>query len=229
MKQLKTVIVPVLMVAALAMGTARTEAAILGPGLTVPALPTVFPGGTQLDSVYYLNQGAADLIASVGSAVYRSTGGTLDFYYQVTNNSPGPTFDEVHRLTGSSFAGFTTDVYFVTNGGAVLCTACPGGSFVNGTQEPLNVDRSNSGLGSVVGFNFPLGFEVDSGETSVVLLIRTNATVYQPGFVSVINSGTVTRRAFQPGVAVTPEPASLVLFGIGLLGTGAAMRRKRKA
>ena len=54
-------------------------------------------------------------------------------------------------------------------------------------------------------------------------------TEYEPGFVSVINSGAVdAKRAFQPtGTPKAPEPASLVLFGIGLLGTGAALRRKR--
>jgi len=67
----------------------------------------------------------------------------------------------------------------------------------------------------------------------VALLIRTNATNVQPGFVSVINSGTVTRLAFEPtttpGDHLVPEPASLAFFGIGLLGIGAAIWRRRQA
>jgi hypothetical protein len=223
LNKLKSVLVPILVVGALAVAAPRAEATPLAPSGIVPALGIPFPGGTELDSVFYAGVGLANLVVNVGSSVVRNGDGTLDFYYQVENKS---VLNQVHRLTGSDFSGFLTDVWFVLNGAAVPCAACPGGFFVNGSQDPLTVDRD--AFGEVVGFNFPTpGFEVDPGETSVVLLVRTNATVFEPGFVSVINSGTVTRPAFQPGVA--PEPASLLLFGIGLLGTGAAMRRKRKA
>ena len=226
--KLKTIMVAILVLGALSVAPPHANATPIAPGGTVAAVPIAFPGGTELDSVFYANVGLANLIVDVGASVLRNAAGTLDFYYQVTNDSAG---NQVHLLTGSDFSGFVTDVWWVLNGAAVPCAECPSGSFTNGTQDPLTVDRDAFGE---IGFSFPTpGFEVDPGEASVVLLIQTNATAFEPGVVSVIgDGGTVTRPAFQPGVSAVPErasSASLLLLSIGLLGTGATIHRKRKA
>lgn len=221
--KLKTVLVPMLAVAVMAAAATRAEATPIAPGETAGAEGIAFPGGTHVASVYYENVGVANLVTDISAAVFRNFGGFLDFYYQVRNDSAE---NLVHRLTGSAFTGYLTDVWYVLDGGLVPCSACPGGFFETGTQDPLTFDRD--GFGEVVGFNFPTpDFEVNPGEASLLLLIRTDATAYGPGFVSVINSGSFTDDAFDPAVQVPDPASSLLLFGIGLLGTG-AMRRKRK-
>lgn len=215
-------------------GVLPAEAIPIAPGTVIPGLGIPFPGGTELASVYYPDESSVDLVATLSSAVFQSDGGTLDFYYQVINNSPTPNADEVFIMTMSSFREFITDVWFVLNGSAVTCSAC-GGSFADGTQDPLTVNRSNSG--SVVAFNFPNSFTINAGETSLALLIRTNATNYSTGSMSVIASGTVTKAAFQPvaapvtdpgpGPVPVPEPASLALLGMGLAAAAAAKRRRQ--
>jgi len=187
-------------VAILAATALRPEAIPLAPGGTVGAEAIAFPGGTELDSICYANLTSANLTVDVTTAVYRSIEGTLDFYYQVRNDSAQ---NLVHRLTTSEFVGFLTDSWYILDGGVIPCAACPGGSFERGTQDPLTFDRD--GFGEVVGFNFPTpDFEVDPGEASLVLLVRTDATAYQLGTVSVINSGSVTETAFQPSAAGAP-------------------------
>jgi len=184
--------------------TARLPGAapLTPPGGTLSAAGVIFPGGIELDSVCHANVVSANLVVNVASAVYESELGTLDFYYQVSNNSE---HNWVHRVTASNFVGFLTNIDYVIDGVTIACQACPGGFFQPGTQDPLTVDRD--GFGEVAGFNFPTpDFEVDPGEASQVLMVRTDATAYDSGFVSVINSGTVTLSAFKPALATTNRP-----------------------
>ena len=147
---------------------------------------------------------------TVISAVYRDAGGTLEFDYQFANNANST--DAISRMTMNPFTGFVTDVgYRPTR---------PGPTFpVDGTVLPSSGDRNATG--DTVGFDFSfLGFApILPGLTSKVLVIRTNATNFGPGFVSMIDGGGTTVDSFAPrGV---PSPASiwaaLVLIG-GLAG-----------
>jgi len=130
--------------------------------------------------------------------------GCLDFVYQFTNN--GPSVNE--RYSMGSFSGFQVDA----------------GTSPFGMHDPNTVDRSFSGNGPTVGFNFDqFGNEIVSGETTVQLVIETDARYFTNGLVSAQNSTAGSNIAFQP--AAVPEPTTLALMGGGLSVFGLLLRK----
>jgi hypothetical protein len=166
--------------------------------------------------------------ATVRSAVYRNTLGTLDFYYQVSRLGPGTAGDDlIKTLTATSFGGFDIDAYRWTGDpdGA--------GEFLerSGNLEPITtLGRTPNGNVPTISFALPGQAGIGGTDTTSTYVFRTDATLYGPGFWSIQDGTSLSGSAFAP-LAAVPEPASwmMMIGGFGLIGLGLRSARQREA
>ncbi len=201
----------------LLLGPPRADAAVLLPGASVAPDILMGAAGVLVDSTTVSLTGVGSLTA----AVIRNVSNTLDFYYQIVNNAgSGHNLDRNSNgpFVDSGFE-FATDVFYRIDTGGL-------GIFSSGSlgAAPSSADRGANGV--IVGFNFSGLGTIDPGETSRILVIRTNATDYVPGLSIVDNGVFAGGVTFAPAAAV-PEPASLALLSSAFAAAGYLARRRK--
>ncbi len=167
--------------------------------LTLDPGASGFTGTERADTgVIPFSTTSPNVSGTLDQRVYQEAGGTLDFYYLVTNSSSSN--QPVVRMTATNFTGFSLAVAYLT---------IPVGGI-----PPTGADRSPDG--STVGFD---DFLVPDN-TSEWLEISTSATSFAlTGTTDIIDlSGGTADGLTTYSPAAVPEPTSISLFVFGLAG-----------
>jgi len=221
---------------------APTQAALINPPVAGQSIPDLFAGcagcvlvATLAPQTVLSSNGnwSGTLVTSVfldpAAIGGVRAGAGLDFFYQISNNSPcigctaGP--DNIGRFTAISFlpgqipGGLLVDIGI--NGGSV-----PGFNPA-GAASPGLVDRVPPGDTIGWGYATPGSVALTPGTTSIIMEVATNALNYTVGHASALDGGTANYLAFQPASGV-PEPGTTLLIGAGMLAL-ASLRRIRRS
>jgi hypothetical protein len=213
------------------LAAAPAHATVLAPGGSVTTPDATFGpiayGGAGTVVASFVSEAPTfstpGFSGTLTTEVIQQGSGTLDFLYQITAATTNTT--NIHRVTATDFslAGLTTNVQFGT----------AGFSFVAPTNVMMSgADRS--GDGSTIGWSIvPAGSSagVSPGQTSYVLIVKTNAVSFKAGSTFAIDGGIMSFKSFAPlQLQSVPEPSTLAVAGLGALGMiGYGLRRRKKA
>jgi len=189
--------------------TAGTSAPI------TPAYPTLGSFVTTISQPFTYDS----INGIVTQDIYSNPTGLL-FLYQVQNLNTS--LGAPARMTVTNYAGFTTDADAYL--GSELGASIPLNMVVGADLAHfVSRDLTSNSLGYQFAQNAPIN---DPGlmpnTTSGIMWIQTNAQFYGPGVANFINGGIVDVPVYGP---VVPEPATMMLLGMGILGVF-GLRRK---
>lgn len=201
-------------------GAQATQLLFNTPTTGVDSAYTFFTGTQVASATTLINN--ASFNGTANTAVYKTAAGTLDFYYQFSNNASS--VNGVERFTGWDFTALgagPVEVY-QTN------LASANGLFHAGTENSDYADRTTLG---VIGFNFVpnAASKINPGAVSFTQLIHTNATTYVKGNFGLIDGMADNAAGFAVAAVPEPETYAMMLAGLGLMATIARRRKSKKS